>query len=312
VCISSIICAAVAAAEIVTSQDLLSTGNSVMFYAGGIPRPNGPFSSNDVLALMGAVSFFFLLFLRRALGAELSAGRRILHSIGLAAALGMALMPMFRSVMITLLLVLIIDTFWEHGTTRRARHVVLMLASVGLIFLASVLAPKAFEDRSGSENAYGRIAEYQQCLRVFLEHPLLGVGFQNFNSYVAGETRYFASYQGVSSLDWPHNTLAQIITETGIIGFVPYALAHLLLLVAIWQLRQSSSSGYLAWKYFVYLFLSYWITGLTESSGYGYLNLWFTLAVAVSCKYALASPDLMSSAEGRPSELVFGVPSEAF
>src|SRR6267143_3237876 len=131
VCISSIICAAVAAAEIVTVQDLLPNGDSVMFYAGGIPRPNGPFSSNDVLALMGAVSFFFLLFLRAALGPNLSAGRRILHSIGLAAALGMALMPMFRSVAITLLLALIIDTFWEQGTTRRACRVVLLFASVG-------------------------------------------------------------------------------------------------------------------------------------------------------------------------------------
>ena len=75
VCVSSIICAAVAAAEVVTGQDLLPFGGSVMFYAGGIPRPNGPFESNDALALMGAVSFFFLLFLRATLGPKLSTGR---------------------------------------------------------------------------------------------------------------------------------------------------------------------------------------------------------------------------------------------
>ena len=109
VCISSIISAAVAAAEIVTGQDLLPFGAAAMAY-GGIVRPNGPFESNDTLALMGAVCFFFLLFLRQTLGPTLSAGRRILHIIGLAASLGMALMPMFRSVAITLLLVLIIDT----------------------------------------------------------------------------------------------------------------------------------------------------------------------------------------------------------
>src|SRR5712664_970220 len=179
VCISSIICAAVAAGEIVTVQDLLPNGDSVMFYAGGIPRPNGPFSSNDVLALMGAVSFFFLLFLRAALGPNLSTGRRILHSIGLAAALGMALMPMFRSVAITLLLALIIDTFWEQRTSRRVWRVVLMLASIGVIFIVPLFAPKVFEDRSSSENAYGRIAEFEQSLRVFVDHPLLGVGFQS-------------------------------------------------------------------------------------------------------------------------------------
>ncbi len=309
VCISSIICAAVAAAEIVTVQDLLPNGSSVMFYAGGIPRPNGPFSSNDVLALMGAVSFFFLLFLRAALGPHLSATRRIFHSIGLAAALGMALMPMFRSVMITLLLVLIIDTFWEQDTTRRAWRAVLMLASVGLIFIAPLFAPRVFEDRSSSENALGRIAEFEQSLRVFLDHPLLGVGFQNFNNYVTGEPRYVASYAGVSSLDTPHNTLAEILTETGIVGFVPYVMAHVLLLMAMWQLRQLSRSGYLVWKYYVYLFLSYWITGLTESSGYGYLNLWYMFAVAVFCKYALTEPELIQSAEVQVPGDVFGAPT---
>jgi O-antigen ligase len=308
VCISSIICAAVAAAEIVTVQDLLPNGASVMFYAGGIPRPNGPFSSNDVLALMGAVSLFFLLFLRAVLGPNLSAGRRVLHSVGLAAALGMALMPMFRSVMLTLLLALIIDTLWEHRTSRRVWGVVLLLASIGVIFIAPLFAPKVFEDRSSSENAYGRIAEFEQSLRVFVDHPLLGVGFQNFNNYVTGEPRYVASYAGVSSLDWPHNTLAQILTETGIVGFAPYVMAHVLLLMAMWRLRQLSRSGYLVWKYYVYLFLSYWITGLTESSGYGYLNLWYMFAVAVFCKYASTEPDLIPPAEVQAPDESFSAP----
>ena len=146
VCISSIICAAIAAAEIVTRQDLLPDESSVIFFGGSIPRPNGPFETNDTLALVGAVSIFFLLFLRAALGPKLSAGRRMLHSVGLAAAIGMALMPLFRSVAITLLLVLIIDTFWEQRTTRRAWRVVLMLAFVGLIFIPKVFAPDMFED----------------------------------------------------------------------------------------------------------------------------------------------------------------------
>src|SRR5713226_543895 len=304
-CISAILCAAIAAAEVVTGQDLLPTESSAIFFAGSIARPNGPFETNDALALVGAVSFFFVLFLRAGLGPRLSAGRRILHSIGLAAALGMALMPMFRSVVITLLLALIIDTFWEQRTSRRVWRVVLMLASIGMIFIVPLFAPKVFEDRSSSENAYGRIAEFEQSLRVFVDHPLLGVGFQSFNNYVAEEPRYVASYAGVSSLDTPHNTLAEILTETGIIGFVPYLMAHLLLLMAMWQLRQLSRSGHLVWKYYVYLFLSYWITGLTESSGYGYLNLWYMFAVTVFCKYALTEPDLIQPAEVQVSDEAF-------
>jgi O-antigen ligase len=312
VCVSSIISGAIAAAEVVTGQDLLPVWNSEVGFAGGIPRPNGPFESDDTLALIGTTSFLFLLFLRRVLGSELSAGRRMLHSIGLAAALGMALMPMFRSVVITLLLALIIDTFWEKKATRRGWRVVLMLASVGLIFIANVVAPDMLQDRSRPENVYGRVAEYEQSLRVFLDHPVLGVGFANFHSFVVGEPRYLASYEGVSSLDWPHNNLAQVLTETGILGFVPYVMANVLLFTAMWQLRRLGSSGRLVWKYCLYIFLSYWITGLSLGSGYSPLNLWYIFAISVFCKYVLTEPDLMRPVEVQVPDQTFSAPARIF
>ena len=309
VCVSSIICAAIAAAEIVTGEDLLPVGNSEMFYAGGIPRPNGPFPSNDVLALVGGFSFFLLLFLRAALGPKLSAGRRMVHSIGITAALGMALMPMFRSVAITLLIVLLIDTFWEKETTRRAKRVALVFACVGLILVGSLILPKSvIEDRSSTENLFGRVAQFEQSLQVFLEHPLLGVGFSNFNKFVVGEPRYVASYEGVFSLDTQHDNLLQVLTETGVLGLVPYVMMHALLVGAMWQLRWLSSSGYLAWKYFVYLFLMYWVTGLTESSGQGFSNIWYAFAVTVLYKYALTAPDSMQVGKAPVPEKVFSPP----
>jgi O-antigen ligase len=310
VCISSIISAAVAAAEIVTGQDLLPVGDPVIPY--GFVRPNGPFGTNDTLALIGTVSLFFLLFLRTVLGPKLSAGRRILHFIGLAAAVGMSLMPMFRSVAITLLLVLIIDTFWEQKTTRRAWRIGLMAASAGVIFLVPVFAPEVFEDRSRPENAYARVAGYEQSLRVFLDHPMLGVGFLNFNRYVTGEPRYVASYRGVTSVDTPHSNLAQVLTETGILGFVPYVITYVLLLRAMWQLRQLNSSGRLVWKYSLYMFLAYWITGLTEGSGYSPLNLWYVFAIGVFFKFALTEPGLMQSEGAQVYHEAFGVPARIF
>jgi len=311
VCISSIISAAVAAAEIVTGQDLLAAGEPLV-PSGGFVRPNGPFETNDTLALIGTVSLFLLLFLRTALGPKLSAGRRILHFIGLAAAVGMSLMPMFRSVAITLLLVLIIDTFWEQKTTRRAWRIGLMGASAGVIFLVPVFAPEVFEDRSRAENAYARVAEYEQSLRVFLDHPMLGVGFLNFNRYVTGEPRYVASYRGVTSVDTPHSNPAQVLTETGILGFVPYVITYVLLLRAMWQLRQLNSSGRLVWKYSLYMFLAYWITGLTEGSGYSPLNLWYVFAIGVFFKFALTEPGLMQSEGAQVYHEAFGVPARIF
>lgn len=288
VCVSSMICAGVAAAEIMTGQDLLPVSAAAPYE--GIIRPNGPFESNDNLALIGAVSLFFLLFLRSVLGPHLSTARRALHFAGLAAAIGMALMPLFRSVAITLVIALIIDTFWERGASRRAWRVALIGASLGVVCMMAVMAPEVFEDRSSSQNVYGRVAEVEQSLRVFAEHPMLGVGFLNFHNYVAGEPRLLATYNGVSAVDWPHDNLAQVLTETGILGFIPYLLAQFLLLRSMWKLRRLNYSGMLAWKYLLYLFLTYWITGLSESSGYGSLNLWFMFVVSVIYKYVLTEP----------------------
>ena len=312
VCVTSVFCAAVAGAEIVTKVDLLPVGDSAMFYAGGIPRPNGPFATNDQLALVGALNLFFLLFLRAALGLRISAGRRALHSIGLAGAMGMALMPMFRSVAIALLLALIIDTFWEKRTIRRGWRVALIVAFVGLIFIVRAFEPDVFEERSSMDNFYARIAQLKQNFWVFADPPILGVGFSNFNNFVVGEDRYRASYAGVSSVDWSHNNLATALTETGILGFVPYVMTHLLLLWAIWQLRRSSSSGRLAWKYLFYMFLTYWTTGLTQSSGFEYLNVWYAFVIASGYKYGATAADLMQPAEMRVSDEDFSAPRESF
>jgi O-antigen ligase len=287
VCISSMISASVAAADMITGRNLLPAVGSVTFHAGDLVRPSGPFYTNDILALIGTVSFFFLLFLRSTMGRQLTPGRRLLHFAGLTAALGMALMPMFRSAAVTLLLALVIDTFWERGTSRRAWRIALIAAFAGLILAIAVFLPDVYQDRSSSHNIDGRIAEWEQTYRVFVGHPWLGVGFLNFHDFVIGDYNYIATYGAVPAPDWAHNNLGQVLTETGLLGFVPYFLTQILLLAAMWQLRRMSPSGSLARKYCLYFFLTYWITGLTESSGYSPLNLWFALAVTVVFKYAM-------------------------
>ena len=66
----------------------------------------------------------------------------------------------------------------------------------------------------------------------------------------------------------------------------------------MWQLRQLSSSGHLVWRYYVYMFLTYWITGLTESSGFNtFVNLWYVFAITICYKYVLTAPDAILPAE---------------
>ena len=65
---------------------------------------------------------------------------------------------------------------------------------------------------------------------------------------------------------------------------------------AFWRLRkQSNRNAQLAWTYFLYIFLGYWIIGMTLESGYeGDINLWFIFSIAVLYKYSLTE-DAVSS-----------------
>jgi O-antigen ligase len=136
---------------------------------------------------------------------------------------------------------------------------------------------------------YGRIAQDVQSWEVFADHPLVGVGLMNFTPVVQKTSRYQGiEYEGVEQVDFPHNNIAWIAAEMGVVGLVPYLISQILLIVAFWRLRRRGERGERAWKYFVFVFLSYWIPGLTASTGQaGDLNIWFAFALALLYRYGI-------------------------
>ena len=186
---------------------------------GGIfLRANGPFGTNNSFALVGLISFFLLAFLWMVIGDEAGVAHRILHALGISASLLQSLLPMFRSVLLTLIVVIVLDMFWSTGFRR-----MLQLLALGLVFLSAAglaaIAPGVFEDRSGAENIYGRIAQHRQTLRIVADHPLLGIGMTNFARVVSSDVRYRAvSYAGFEAETTPHNNVAYLAVETGAVG----------------------------------------------------------------------------------------------
>lgn len=289
VCVMSVYSACIGGAEVILKKDILPLPGSELTYAGPIPRPNGPFATNDAFALIGFTSFCLLLFLRNLLDRRLTPTRSFIHYAGVAAALAMALMPMWRSLDIALILVLLIATATTKlPSERRLGISILVLGTVGVVAL-SILAPDVYSDRSDPANVYGRFAQQMQTWRVFVAHPVLGVGLGSFHDVVNQDTGYLAAYSNVRSVDWPHNNVGGILAETGLLGVIPYLTAQAMLFAMFWRMRRSSSeSPRLAWTYFLYMFIGYWCLGMDESSGYiSDLNLWFMFAVAVLYKYSI-------------------------
>ena len=282
-------------AEVVLGKDLLPLPGSSIVLAGSLPRPNGPFYTNDSFALIGLIAFFLLLFLRNALGEDVSVWRKALHKAGCAASLAMALMPLFRSVLVTLVLILLLRILWTRKPSHRIAGFALLLICVAGASLIIVLAPEAYEDRVRPDNFYVRLAEQVQTLQLFRSHPILGVGLGNFTEAVEGNTNYMAFYNGVQSIDSPHNNLGGILSETGLVGFAPYVTAQILLVMAFWKIRRRDvADAKLVWTYFIFIFLTYWVNGMTLASGYNSdLNLWFIFTISVLYKFAITENEVL-------------------
>jgi O-antigen ligase len=292
VALMSIYLAAIGAAEMYTGVDLLPLPGAGTYMAGApgfqLLRVNGPFLSNNSYGLIGLLTLFVLLFLKKAADYRLPAWFRFLHAAGVACALAVALMPMFRSIALTLLLIFVMETLQVRGRAYRVAFLAGAACLLGGFFWLSGQLPDFYQERiSGMDNVYARVAQEQQSFRIFLSNPLTGVGFTGFHDVAEKNSNYATAFDGVDALDYPHNNLSAVLAETGIFGFVPYFLSQVLLVYAFLQMRRrGTAGGKLVWKYFIWIFLGYWVSGVSLTSGYySDLNLWFVFAIALLYKY---------------------------
>jgi hypothetical protein len=296
ICAISIYCCAIGIAEVALHRDLLALQSSGEYLAydptdpSGLIflRPNGPFETDGSFALVGLISFFLLGFLWKQIGQESGLPRKALHIMGCSAALIQALLPLFRSVFLTVALVLIVDVFLTTGFRRVVR--IVALASLPALVLALILvAPGVMQDRLDPANALGRMAQNEQTLKMLEDHFWTGIGLSNFNRVAKNSAKYQASsYVGLAPANYPHNNLGWLAVETGLLGFIPYVCAQAFLVAAFWNLRKRGERGRHTWRYFIFIFLTYWVTGITETTGaYGDLNMWFMLAVGLLYRFGI-------------------------
>jgi hypothetical protein len=291
-CIVAAYLAGIGIAEVISGQDLLPVPGAGLFFAGDTSlflRVNGPFSSNNTYSLVGLLALWFIAFLRWAIGKQnMNRWQRVLHILGLTCAFVTAVLPLFRSVFLTIGLIFLIEAWTERRSWRGVLRLSVLVAIAAVFLAANTLMPDLYEERvSSGDNIFARFAQQRQNLRVFLDHPVLGVGMGNFAQAVPKLTLYSGAFSGVDPLDSPHNTLAAILAETGVLGGIPFVGANVLLVLAFWRVKKRSAEvGKVIWKYFSFFYLSYWISGLSLTSGYAWsLNMWFVFVVACLYRY---------------------------
>jgi O-antigen ligase len=294
-CLAAVYVAGLGFAEDLLQKDLLPVTGGGVFVAGDqlsatdiLIRPNGPFGADNSLAMFGISSLLLLLFLKQVLGREMSGWQRALHRIGIAAALAAAILPLFRSVIASLVLMFVVDVFFFQLGERRQRRMLAVLAFGFVILLVRFALPAVFEERSDPMNLFGRFAAYKQTFALFVDNPLGGVGLNNY-AEAAQSSKYVTSYQDVESVDSPHSSMGAVLAETGILGFLPWILSQIFLVRCFWKLRQSGFvDGNVAWRWFLFLFLGYTVNGLTLAILYSVdINYWYVFIIAVLYKFAI-------------------------
>ncbi len=313
-CVMAMYVTAIGLCEVILQRDLLPLPGGGFVVAGDytdltaqiLPRPNGPFGTNSSFAMVGMVSLFFLLFLRKTLAGQMPAWQKIVHRMGVSAALVEALLPLFKSVLVSLTIVLLVDAFYQHGRRRILRLGAVL--SLGLAFLSlQIVLPSVFEERSDSGTLRARIAQQKQTLALFIDNPINGVGLSNFTD-ASQKSKYVTYYDDAEALGSEHNNLGAVLAETGLTGFLPFVASQVLIATAFWRLRRTSSNdSQLVWKAFLFLFLCYWINGLALTTAYfADLNLWYMFVLAALYKFAITSPALKQSERQNQSPELIG------
>jgi hypothetical protein len=267
--------------ELTTDIDLFPwNGSEPMFTDTHLRRADGPFEQQIVLSVVAILTFFFIIYLRRLMPHRISPWRALLHRVGWLASLGAALLPMNRGLVFALVPIAIIDSCSKYRLVSRriwaAFFAVILLATVA----AKLLDPRLYDDRvSSPDNVYQRLAQHRETLRVVREYPLFGVGFGLYHDVATRNPQYMARWNGIESMNYPHNALMTVLSEAGIIGLVFYVGAQAFWVRAMWRLRKTYPAGWLA---FLYCLLIYVLTGLDYATVYfSDINLFYLFILGV-------------------------------
>jgi O-antigen ligase len=124
---------------------------------------------------------------------------------------------------------LVLSLLWFPGWCGSARQATMRRAAFACLAAVLFVAARgmASERLQNVDTILYRLALWGAGLRLFMAHPLLGIGFFNFGTAATGVEQGFGSllpsFREVTDEAASHNTLLTMLVEFGIVGLLFYA-----------------------------------------------------------------------------------------
>jgi O-antigen ligase len=241
-------------------------GAAPLFTDTHVRRADGPFEQQIVLSVVAIITFFFVIYLRRLMPQRISPWRALLHKAGSLASFVTALLPLNRGLVLVLVPIAVIDSWSKYRLISRRAWIAFFTMVLLAVIAARLLDPRLYDDRvSNPNNAYQRVAQQLETLRVVRQYPFFGVGFGLYYDVVSQDPLHTAKWKGMESMTVPHNVLMTVLSEEGLVGLLFYVSAQVFLIRAMWRIRKAYPPGWLA---FLYCVLIYTLTGLDFATVY--------------------------------------------
>jgi putative inorganic carbon (HCO3(-)) transporter len=145
-----------------------------------------------------------------------------------------------RGGILTVAIALVLCGLLLRPRPRDVAVVIGVLAGVTLLLPGSVIGRVTSVTSKTDSSISDRLGSERVALEMFIDHPILGVGANNF-----AETYFpYALRLNVpGAANKPHNTYLSIAAETGLVGLLSFGAAMATLLIAVWKKRTAARAA---------------------------------------------------------------------
>ena len=182
----------------------------------------------------------------------------------------------------------------------RIRNLVLIaLVGAAGYGLASAEFKDRFVDMEQSGTALARMDFWERGLGFYKEHPVIGVGYNNYQHYYAMRYPGDTNYKGLVMV--AHSVPVTIAAETGSLGIIFFSLVVIAVFLTNWRsARIFRGTDPPFWRYFAlslnYGLIGFLVTGIFVSTAF-YPFLWFQAGLSAAL-YRVASRERELEREG--------------